>query len=368
MAHTQLRKTGNFEAFIDSVKATGVLGGSVWKFSIDLPNGSGEAFVSDGKLLYLKVGDLKGNEALMYLRNYDTFSWSVEAFVGNVPEIHDIDIASVYLQEISPKIPEPKVDIIDGRFVDILKKLEGYGFTGMMIYEEYLAIFKGGSLMGIRRFSRLERVLDILRDLRGKYGRFYLIDFTSIERLAGFVYGLRDISDSPAGQWDAKKVKGINGTIEVSRGFKKILIVSDGKDVLMVLSLSAPPTFSENIPYLFLKGNLISTYPSADVRPVFKYTFSDAEYAQKLFHELIQTSRKFVGEVVFQKASQKVLSYTLPNEPYPDEVVEVLSTNYKKYEKEISVFTGKLWKQERERILSQYPGHISEIFNVSKPS
>jgi len=60
MAHTQLKKTGNFEAFVESVKATAVLGGSVWKFIIELPDGSGEGYVSNGQLIYLKVGDLKG--------------------------------------------------------------------------------------------------------------------------------------------------------------------------------------------------------------------------------------------------------------------------------------------------------------------
>ena len=368
MAHTQLKKTGNFEAFVESVKATAVLGGSVWKFIIELPDGSGEGYVSNGQLIYLKVGDLKGEEALKHIKRYDRFSWDVEIFTGTVPELHTIDIASVYLEELSPKIPFPKLEIIDGGFAEVLKNLESSKFTGMVIHEDYIAIFKDGSICGIRNFLRLGRTSEILENLRDKNGRFYLIEFAPVEKVAGFIYGLRDITDSPAGQWDAKKVREVNGTVEISRGLNRILIISDGREVLTILGLSTPPTFSENITQIFLRGNLISTYPSTAVKPIFKYTFSDAEEALKLFSELVNSSRKFLGEIIFQKASQKAFNYSLNKNPYPDEVVETLASQYKNFEKEISVFVGKHWKQERERILSQYPEYLSKLFNVSKPS
>ena len=364
MAHTQLRKTGNFTDFIDSIKATAILGGSVWRVNIELPDSSGEAFVSNGQILYLKIGDLKGENALKHLKNYDRFSWDIEIFTGSVPENHQIDLSVIYLEGLSPKIPEPPLDIFDGSFIDLLEKLEISQFTGIVIYEGYIAIFKRGFLGGIRSFGSLSKTGELLGSLRGKYGRFYLLEFEPVEKVAGFIYGLRDITDSPAGQWDAKKVKAINGTVEVSRGFNKILIISDGREVLTVLGLSYPPTFTENIPNLFLRGNLISTYPSTEVEPVFKYTFSEAEITSNLFSELVNSSRRFLGEIIFRRASEKAFNYSLPKDPYPDEVVETLVSQYRKFEKEISVFTGKAWKQEKERILSKYPEHIVKLFTA----
>ncbi|MEO0139702.1 MAG: hypothetical protein ABIL16_06695 [candidate division WOR-3 bacterium] len=364
-----MKRTGDIRNFLEAVEASARMGSQyIWKVSIELPDREGEGYVMGGKLIYLKIGDLKGNEALKALRKYDRFAYSIEIFNGYVPEIHDIDILELYHEELSPMFSRLPITTVKGNFVDILMELEERGFNGIISFSDregrgYIGTVCGGRLCGIRYLGVLGSTSTILQNIRELSTDFYLLEFKYLDKISGFIYGLKDIVDSPAGQWNAQKLKRINGTVEVTRGTNRILVISDGSNVITIFGLSIPPSFGEDIiPLIFQRGNLINTYPATEPKPIFEYTFKEARTITNIFSSLVSESRKIVGEIVFKRAADKVLNYYLPPKPYPDDIVNTLKSIFSIYEKEISAFTGKKWKEKKASILSEYPERLVKLF------
>ncbi len=364
-----MKKSGDIRSFIDAVEASARLGNQyIWKIDLELPETSGKGYARGGKLIYLQVGDLKGNEALETLKKYDKFAYSFEIYEGEVPELQNIDVLSVLFGDITTIYETLPISTLRGNFVDIIRNMENEDYTGLIFFNddsgnEIVASVFEGRLTGVRLSGSVGITKRILENVRMLNADFHIMQFKDIGKIQGFIYGIKSITDIPGSQWDADKFKKFNGTIEVSRGFEKILVLSNGKEILTIFKLSVPPKFDKGIgSSLFQKGNLISAYPETAPKFIFSYTFKESQDVINLFSTLVSESRRIIGEIVFKRAADKVLKFSLPPKPYPDEVVETLKNIFSIYEKEISAFTGKKWREIKSNILADHPESIAKIF------
>jgi len=364
-----MKKSGDIKSFIEAVEASARLGNQyIWEIDLELPETSGKGYARGGKLIYLQVGNLKGNEALKTLKRYDKFAYSFGIYEGEVPEIQNIDVFSILFGDITPIYETLPISTLRGNFVDVIRNMENEGYTGLIFFNddsgnEILASVFEGKLTGVRFFGNVGITKRILENVRMLSTDFYIMQFKDISKIQGFIYGIKSITDIPGSQWDADKLRKFNGTIEVSRGFERILVLSNGKEILTIFKLSVPPKFDKDIgSTLFQKGNLVSAYPETAPNFIFSYTFKESQDVMNLFSTLVSESRKIVGEIIFKRAADKVLKFSLPPKPYPDEVVETLKNIFSIYEKEISAFTGKKWKEIKSNILANHPENIAKVF------
>lgn len=364
-----MRKVGNFDSLLTAIRASADIGGDfVWEFKIKAGVAEGRLFTRGDTILYAEFGDKKGLEAIKALEGYDVMTYEVKIYEGEVPEYHNVRLKDIEKVEIKAEYDSHEPKVVENNFYDLLVEMEREGSTALVLFPSrekstILAAFVDGSLIGIRPTDENFSTVELLDEFRAYRAYFHILEGDFVPYMSGYFALAKTAVDTPAGSWDYERIVSHEGTLESFGAGDRIITVSDGERLLLVMRPSIPPTITSKLLREFQKkGRLVDAYPVVEIEPIFRYSFADIQTIRETFNELIKESRKLVGEIIFKMASDRVLNFAHPTNPYPDEYAEFTRNVYKQYEDEIASFTGKRWKEIKANVLKDVPEHVAELF------
>ncbi|NPB03554.1 MAG: hypothetical protein GXO39_03980 [Thermotogae bacterium] len=364
-----MKKSGSFESLLNAIKASANIGGDfMWEFRVSAGTDTGRLITQGDTILFVEFGDLHGLDALQELMKYDIITYEVKIYEGEVPSSRRIPVSSLESINVKVVCGDLKSQVIFDNFYDFLLKMEREGRTLLSVFasregEIVLAGLVDGHLIGLRTLRENFSITDLLDDLRTHRAHFHLLEGEFVPYMGGYFVLSKVAIDTPAGAWNLERITQHEGVLESHGIGGRILTVSDGKELLLVLKPAIPPILSPKLLKDFQKrSRLVDAYPVIDLEPVFKYKFEDISIIRKVFNELIGESRKLVGEMIFKMASDRVLNFAHPTNPYPDEYAEFTKNVYKQYEDEIASFTGRRWDEIKRKVLEGVPEHIAVLF------
>ncbi len=364
-----MKKVGDFGSLLTAIRASANIGGDfVWEFKIKAGVTEGRLLTQGELVLYAEFGDRKGMDAIKALEGYDVLTYEVKIYEGEVPEYHNVRLKDLERVEVRAEYDSIEPKVVENNFYDLLVNMEEEETTALIMFPSrekstILAAFVGGKLIGIRPTDENFSTVELLDEFRSYRAYFHILEGDFVPYLSGYFSLAKTAVDTPAGSWDYDRIVSHEGALESFGAGDRILAVSDGERLLLVMRPSIPPTITSKLLKEFQKkGRLVDAYPVVEIEPIFKYSFSDIHLIRETFNDLIRESRKLVGEIIFKMASDRVLNFAHPTNPYPDEYAEFTQNVYKQYEDEIASFTGKRWKEIKANVLKDVPEHVSKLF------
>ncbi len=364
-----MKKVGNFASLLTAIRASANIGGDfVWEFKVKAGTEEGRLLTRGETILYAEYGDLRGKAALKALESFDVLTYEVSIYEGDVPELHNIKLKDIEKVEVRAIYDTLKPKVIEANFYDFLTEMEKEERTALVIFPSrdkrtILAAFVEGHLVGLRPTDEDFSVPELLDELRAYKAYFYVLEGDFVPYLSGYFALTKIAVDTPAGSWTYERITEHEGTLESFGAGDRILAVSDGENLLLVMRPAVPPVITSKLLKEFQKkGRLVDAYPIVEMEPIFKYYFSDIPLIKATFNELVKESRKLVGEIIFKMANDRVLNFAHPTNPYPDEYAEFIRNVYKQYEEEIASFTGRRWKEIKANVLRDVPEHLAALF------
>ncbi len=364
-----MKKVGNFDSLLTAIRASANIGGDfMWEFKIKAGPREGRLLTRGDTILYAEYGDQKGMDAIKSLENFDVLTYEVQIYEGEVPEYHAIKLKDLEKVELKAEYDGLEPEVMEKNFYDLLVEAEQEGKTALVLFPSkekrvILMAFVDGYLVGLRPTDENFSTKELLEEFRRYRTYFHILEGDFVPYMSGYFALAKTAVDTPAGSWSHERIVEHEGTLESFGAGDRILAVSDGEKLLLVMRPAVPPTITSKLLKEFhKKGRLVDAYPVIDAAPLFNYTFEDLNIIKETFENLIKESRKLVGEIIFKMASDKVLNYAHPTDAYPDEYAEFILNVYKQYETEIATFTGKRWKEIKANVLRDVPEHIAKIF------
>ncbi len=364
-----MRKVGDFDSLLTAIRASANIGGDfVWEFKIKAGVTDGRLLTRGDVVLYAELGDKRGLEAIKALEGYDVITYEVKIYEGDIPEYHNVRLGDIERVEVRAEYDSLEPKVVENNFYDLLVAMEEEETTALVMFPSrekstILAAFVGGSLIGIRTTDENFSTVDLLDEFRSYRAYFHVFEGDFVPYMSGYFALAKTAVDTPAGSWDYDRIVSHEGTLESFGAGDRILVVSDGEKLLIVMRPAIPPAITTKLLKEFQKkGRLVDAYPVVEIEPIFRYSFADIQMIRETFNDLIRESRKLVGEIIFKMASDRVLNFAHPTNPYPDEYAEFTRNVYKQYEDEIASFTGKRWREIKASVLRDVPEHIAELF------
>ncbi|NPA80417.1 MAG: hypothetical protein GXO29_05160 [Thermotogae bacterium] len=364
-----MKKVGNFDSLLTAIRASANVGGNfLWEFKVKAGSLEGRIITQGEMILYAEYGGKRGLDALMELQNYDVLTYEVNIYTGDIPELHNIKLRDLETLDVKAEYEDVEPVVVERIFYDFLVEMEDKETTALAIFPSregrpVMAGFIDGRLVGLRTPEETFSTVELLDELRTYRTRFHILEGEFVPYMSGYFTLTKSAIDTPAGSWTTERIISHEGTL-VSFGVgDRIIAVSDGHNLLIVFRPVVPPQITSKLLKEFQKkGRLVDAYPVIEIEPIFRYSFKDIKEIRRTFDALIKESRKLVGEIIFNMASDRVLNFAHPTNPYPDEYAEFTKNVYKQYEDEIAAFTGKRWKEIKASVLKDAPEHVIELF------
>ncbi len=355
-----------------ALRAGANIGGDfVWEFKVQAGAQEGRILIRGDMVLHAEYGGKTGLEALEVLRTFDVITYEAHVYEGDLPNSSPFSLSEVEKLRLKVVYENLKPAEVSTYFYDLLVRMEEEKKTALAFFpdtygETTMMAFVEGDFVALRTAREEFSLEEKLKELRLHRTTFHVLEGDFVPYMSGYFYLSKVYIDTPAGSWNEERIRTFEGVLESFGVGDRIVIVSDGSEILLVMRIAVPPLITSRLLKEFQRrGRLVDAYPVVEFTPVFRYAFRDIPKIRETFNRLISESRKLVGEVIFNMASKRVLNFAHPSNSYPDEYADFTKNVYKQYEKEIASFTGKRWREIKENVLRGVEEHIAEIFNGS---